>query len=114
MKKFYGLCLSAVLTAGCVVLMPGAKAVAAPIAPIAAAQGWDAPPPELSEVERRGFHDGIEGAHKDAGNHRKFDVNNREEYQHPHVPQRDREAYRHGFERGYQAGVDHMEREHHW
>jgi ribosome modulation factor len=75
---------------------------------------WDAVPPELSEAERRGFRDGIEGAHKDAGNHRAFDVNNREEYQHPHVPQRDREAYRHGFERGYQAGVDHMNREHRW
>jgi ribosome modulation factor len=75
---------------------------------------WDAPPPELGEVERKGFHDGIEGAHKDAGNHRAFNVNNRDEFRHPHVPDRDKEAYRHGFERGYQAGVAHWEREHRW
>jgi ribosome modulation factor len=113
MKKTLMVGLFAALIAIC--LGPGIqKASAALTATYVQERGWDAPPPELSEVERRGFHDGIEGAHKDAGNHRRFDVNNREEYQHPHVPQRDREAYRHGFERGYQAGVDHMEREHHW
>jgi len=69
---------------------------------------WDAPPPELDEVSRHGFHDGIEGARKDYGNHRRPDVNNREEYRHPSLPERDREAYRRGFERGYQAGVDHL------
>jgi ribosome modulation factor len=117
MKRFpvylSGTCLSAVLG---VVLMASTHvgAYAAP-APMGYVQDrWDAPPPELSEMERRGFHDGIEGAHKDADNHRRFDVENRDEYRHPHVPERDREAYRHGFARGYQAGVDHMEREHHW
>jgi ribosome modulation factor len=70
--------------------------------------GWDAPPAELDEVGRRGFHDGVEGARKDYGNHRRPDVNNRDEYRHPHVPERDREAYRRGFERGYRAGVDHL------
>jgi ribosome modulation factor len=69
---------------------------------------WDAPPPELDEVSRHGFHDGVEGARKDYGNHRRPDVNNREEYRHPSLPERDREAYRRGFERGYQAGVDHL------
>jgi hypothetical protein len=69
---------------------------------------WDAPPPEFDEVRRRGFHDGIEGAHKDYDNHRRPDVNNRDEYRHPHVPDRDKEAYRIGFERGYQVGVDHL------
>jgi hypothetical protein len=71
-------------------------------------RGWDAPPPELDEVSRRGFHDGIEGARKDYDNHRRPDVNNRDEFRHPHVPDRDREAYRHGFERGYQVGVEHL------
>jgi len=69
---------------------------------------WDAPPPELDEVHRHGFHDGIEGARKDYDNHRRPDVNNRDEFRHPHVPDRDREAYRQGFERGYQVGVDHL------
>jgi hypothetical protein len=70
--------------------------------------GWDSPPQELDEVSRRGFHDGIEGARKDYDNHRRPDVHNRDEFRHPHVPDRDREAYRHGFERGYQVGVDHL------
>lgn len=69
---------------------------------------WDAPPPELDEVRRHGFHDGIDGARKDYENHRRPDVNNRDEFRHPHVPERDREAYRRGFERGYQVGVDHL------
>src|ERR1700722_11269645 len=71
-------------------------------------RGWDVPPPELDEVTRRGFHDGIEGAHKDYDNHRRPDVNNRDEYRHPHVADRDREAYRNGFARGYQAGINHL------
>ena len=71
-------------------------------------RGWEAPPPELDEVARRGYHDGVEGAHKDYDNHRRPDVNNRDEYRHPHVPGRDREAYRRGFERGYRTGVDHL------
>ena len=69
---------------------------------------WEAPPAELDEVSRHGFHDGIEGARKDYDNHRRPDVNNRDEFRHPHVPERDREAYRHGFERGYQVGVEHI------
>jgi ribosome modulation factor len=75
-------------------------------------RGWDAPPPELDEVRRRGFHDGIEGAHKDYDNHRRPDVNNRDEFRHPHVAERDREAYRDGYARGYQAGVEHLYHDH--
>ena len=71
-------------------------------------RGWEAPPGELDEVARRGFHDGIEGARRDYQNHRRPDVNNRDEYRHPHMPHRDREAYRRGFERGYHVGVEHI------
>ena len=71
-------------------------------------RGWDMPPQELNEIQRRGFHDGIEGARKDYGNHRQPDVNNREEYLHPHLPREEREAYREGFRRGYRAGVRHL------
>ncbi len=90
--------------------MPLAAMGAAALTPVSYAQGpgWDAPPPELDEVSRRGFHDGIEGARKDFGNHRRPDVNNRDEYRNPHLPPRDREAYRHGFERGYHVGWDHL------
>jgi hypothetical protein len=70
--------------------------------------GWDAPPQEFRDIQRQGFHDGIEGARKDYDNHRRPDVNNRDEYRHPHVPASARDDYREGFRRGYQAGMDHL------
>ncbi len=70
--------------------------------------GWGVPPPEYQEVARMGFLDGIEGARRDYQNHRAPDVNNRDEFRHPHVPWRDRDDYRRGFERGYRVGVEHL------
>jgi len=74
--------------------------------------GWDVPPQEFQEIQRQGFHDGIEGARKDADNHRRPDVNNRDEYRHPHVPRDQRDAYREGFRRGYDVGVSHLMGDH--
>jgi hypothetical protein len=71
---------------------------------------WAAPPPDIQGAESQGFHDGIEGARKDFENHREPSVENRDEYRHPPVHGRDRDAYRHGFRRGYQVGVDHLMR----
>jgi hypothetical protein len=71
-------------------------------------EGWNMPPREYDEISRRGFHDGVEGARKDYGNHRRPDVNNREEYRHPDMPRRDRGPYRRGFENGYRVGVEHI------
>lgn len=72
-------------------------------------QSWEAPPSQFQqEIQRRGFRDGIEGARKDYGNHRRPDVNNRDEYKHPNVPGRDRRAYREAFRRGYSVGVQHL------
>jgi len=74
--------------------------------------GWDAPPQEYQEIQRQGFHDGIEGARKDVENHRRPDVNNRDEYRHPHVSGRDRKAYREGFRRGYETAISHLMNDH--
>ena len=70
--------------------------------------GWDAPPQEYHDVERKGFHDGIEGARKDFENHRSANPNNRDEFRHPDVPGRDRAAYRNAFARGYRVGWSHI------
>jgi hypothetical protein len=70
--------------------------------------GWDAPPAEFHDAARRGFHDGIEGARKDFDNHRRPDVNNRDEYRHPHIERALRHDYREGFRRGYDVGVEHL------
>jgi len=69
---------------------------------------WDAPAEEWNEIERRGFHDGVEGARKDYDNHRRPDVNDREEYRNPHLPPDEREAYREGFRHGYERAVQHL------
>src|ERR1700675_313299 len=63
--------------------------------------GWDVPPQEFRDIQRQGYHDGIEGARKDFDNHRAPNVNNRDEYRHPHVSPSAREDYREGFRRGY-------------
>ena len=70
--------------------------------------GWDQPPQEFREVQQRGFHDGIEGARRDYENHRRPDVNNRDEYRHPAFRGPDRHAYREAFRRGYDVGVQHL------
>ncbi|MFZ0745434.1 MAG: hypothetical protein WAM85_13570 [Terracidiphilus sp.] len=91
-----------------------ARAYGAPPAPpspgigIGQDRGWDVPPGELNEYQRRGFHDGIEGARKDFLNHRRPDVDNRDEYRHPHLPPEQREAYRDGFRRGYDRAMRHL------
>jgi hypothetical protein len=69
---------------------------------------WDAPPQEFDQFRRQGFQDGIEGARKDFDNHRRPDVENRDEYRHPRLPPEQREAYREGFRRGYQVAMDHL------
>jgi hypothetical protein len=70
--------------------------------------GWDAPPQEFREAQQRGFRDGIDGARKDFDNHRRWDVNNRDEYRHPNVLRSLRRDYQSGFRRGYDVGVRHM------
>jgi hypothetical protein len=70
--------------------------------------GWDTPPQEFRDIQRQGYHDGIEGARKDYDNHRRPDVNNRDEYRHPHVPASARDDYREGFRRGYEAAMAHL------
>jgi hypothetical protein len=66
------------------------------------------PPSAWAEFKRKGFHDGIEGARKDYGNHRRSDPNNRDEYRNPHTPPEFRHDYREGFLRGYEAAASRL------
>lgn len=112
MKRMFSYVSVAALAAATVFAVPSAHASATPVAGALAApaaqESWAVPPAELQGVEQQGFHDGIEGARKDAQNHRPPNVNNRDEYRHPSVPRHDWRAYRHGFRRGYQVGVEHL------
>lgn len=97
------------LTIGLTLAGPSSgKLFAAPGPAAFGQERWEVPPGEFNEVQRRGFHDGIEGARKDFGNHRNPDVDNREEYRHPDLPPDVREAYRDAFRRGYQQAASHL------
>jgi len=85
-----------------------AQSYAPPAPGYGRAGGWDAPPQEFKDIQRQGYHDGIEGARKDYDNHRRPDVNNRDEYRHPHVPSSARSDYRDGFRRGYDTAMEHL------
>ena len=74
--------------------------------------GWDQPPSEFRDVQRKGFHDGIEAAHRDFDHHRRADADDHDEYRHPHVDRMARDEYREGFRRGYDVGMHHMMEEH--
>jgi hypothetical protein len=102
MKKLIPALSVAVLVAASVISVPSARALQYGSEP------WANPPAEVQGVEAQGFHDGVEGARKDAENHRPPNVENRDEFRHPNVPHHDRRAYRDGFRRGYQAGVEHL------
>lgn len=69
---------------------------------------WDVPPGELNDIQRRGFHDGVDGARKDFENHRRPSVDNRDEFRRPGLPHNLWGAYREGFRRGYAVGVSHL------
>jgi hypothetical protein len=71
--------------------------------------GWDAPPPEFAAAQQRGFRDGVDGARRDFDNHRRPDVNNRDEFRNPRfIAPPDRHSYREGFRRGYDVAVHHI------
>ena len=79
----------------------------------ASAQEGYGPPPSPywhqraeGALEQRGFYDGMRGADRDYGNHRRPDVNNRDEYRDPHFGSDwARHEYREGFRRGYYMRV---------
>jgi len=71
--------------------------------------GWDVPPSYFNDIQRRGYHDGVEGARHDYGNHRTPDPNNRDEYRSPsNVSGADRDAYRAAFAQGYNTAAPHL------
>jgi hypothetical protein len=89
-------------------LVAGARATPQPQAAASGQAGWDTPPPEYREVQRKGFRDGIEGARKDFDNRRPANATNRDEYRHPQVGAGQRDDYRQGFRRGYEAAMQHL------
>ncbi len=101
--------LSAILALGAA---PGRAAAQEPQAPPhgVTAFPWIQPPPEFKEVQRQGFHAGVESAVKDYDHHRYPDYNRPREYRHPHVNEAYRADFRQGFRRGYNDAMHHLEK----
>ena len=105
------LALPIMAIAACAVGSSSSKAyAAAPQAPqyVQDRGDWEMPPSEFRDVQRRGFHDGVQGARRDFDHHRPANVNGREEYRHPHVDPSVRDDYRDGFRRGYEVAMHHL------
>ena len=68
----------------------------------------DAQPGPGYDARRRGFEEGMEGAIKDFGNHRRPDPDNRDEFRHPPLPGELRDPFRDGFRRGYQVAMSEL------
>ena len=98
-------------------LLSAKKVQASPVAVspgVSAAQdrAWDAPPDEFRDVQRQGFHDGIEAARHDFEAHRHADADDHAAFRHPRVPHDQRDSYREGFRRGYERAMSHMNGDH--
>ncbi len=118
MKKQWFAVSALALSLGAMSGMSASRAYAAPLnpaSPTLAFQGdrWDEPPREFRDVQRQGFHDGIEAARRDFAEHRHKDANDHEIYRRPPVERGLRDDYRHGFHEGYSRAMHHMREEHH-
>jgi len=68
--------------------------------------GWDAAPNGFTrDIQQQGYRDGVDGARKDYGNHRRPNVNNRDEFRNYGGPER--RVYRAAFFHGYRVGAAH-------
>jgi hypothetical protein len=85
---------------------------ASPAAAASQDRPWDAPPDEFRDVQRQGFHDGMEAARHDFDSHRRADADDHDTYRHPPVPHDQRNDYRDGFRRGYERAMAHLRGDH--
>jgi hypothetical protein len=72
---------------------------------------WDQPPNEYRDVQRQGFHDGIEAARRDWDRHSSKDADDHERFRHPPVDRQFTHDYRDAFKRGYSDGMQHLKNE---
>lgn len=71
---------------------------------------WNQPPPEFREVQRKGFHAGVQAAIKDFDHRRDPDYERHKQYVHPKVDRSLVPDYRIGFRRGYDDAMKHLKK----
>ena len=70
--------------------------------------GWDAPPQGYTDVQRQGFHEGMQAARHDVQTQQQPDPRRHMEFRHPSVPPEARDQYREAFRQGYFMTMRHM------
>jgi hypothetical protein len=73
---------------------------------------WMQPPPEFKEMQRQGFHAGVQAAIKDYDKHREPDLERHKEYVHPKVDRSYVPDFRDGYRRGYNDAYKHLIKAH--
>jgi hypothetical protein len=68
---------------------------------------WDSPPANSSDVDRRGFQDGVEAARNDFANRSNMNPRRSPLYRHPPVDRHSRNEYRSSFMHGYNMSMQH-------
>ncbi len=96
------------IAASLIISAPSTIRAATPQLSVQIGGGWDQPPAEFHDIQRQGFHDGIDAARRDFSNHRHADADDHEQYRHPHVGRGMRDDYREGFRRGYDVAMHHL------
>ena len=110
MKKYW--------TGAALLLALSAALIIAPARLHAAAQEgitalpWLQPPPEFKEMQRQGFHAGVQAAVKDYDKHRDPDLERHKEYVRPKVDHSYVPDYRDGYKRGYNDAYKHLVKSH--
>ncbi len=78
--------------------------------------GWQEPPREYNDIQRQGFHAGIEAARHDLDMGMPPDPRRHWDFRRPEVPPGARDDFRHSFSRGYEMAYQHRgdwDRDHH-
>ena len=73
---------------------------------------WMQPPPEFKDMQRQGFHAGVQAAVKDYDKHKEPDLERHKGYVHPKVDRSYIPDYRDGFKRGYNDAYRHLTKAH--
>lgn len=69
--------------------------------------GWQQPPHEYNDIQRQGFHAGIEAARHDLDRGLPPDPHRHWDFRRPDVPPPAREDFRRGFRHGYEVAYQH-------
>jgi hypothetical protein len=79
-------------------------------APAVVKAKWEKPPEEFNDVQRQGFHDGIEAARDDLQNQRTQDAEKRNEFHHAPGSKHSHEQYLEGFRTGYDLAFYYLQK----